>query len=54
MFDNYKTIQFIYLETARVINIPHKPGANHSDLPEDLRFIPEFKNGKPHSRYTRL
>jgi hypothetical protein len=46
--------QLTYLATTRVINIPLEPGANHSDLPEDLQFLPEFKNGKPYKRYSRL
>lgn len=46
--------QFTHLEPARVINIPLSPGANHSDLPEDLQFLPEFKDGKPYKRYTRM
>ena len=45
---------FIYLETTRVINVPPEPGANHSDLPEDLQFLPQFKNGKPYNRYYSL
>ena len=46
--------QFTHLKTTRVINIPLEPGANHSDLPVDLQFLPEFKNGKPYKRYNRL
>lgn len=46
-------IHFIHQGATRVINIPLEPGANHSDLPEDLRFLPEFKNGKPYKRYYR-
>jgi hypothetical protein len=45
---------FTHFETTRVINIPLEPGSNHSDLPKDLQFLPEFKNGKPYKRYTRL
>ena len=47
-------IHFVHLGATRVINIPLEPGANHSDLPEDLQFLSEFKNGKPNRRYNRL
>ena len=47
-------IHFADLGIIRVINVPLEPGANHSDLPEDLQFLPEFKNGKPYRRYNRL
>jgi len=54
MCNSYWPTQLTHLRSTRVINIPLEPGANHSDLPVDLQFLPEFKNGKPYKRYTRL
>ncbi|KAF9792170.1 S-adenosyl-L-methionine-dependent methyltransferase [Thelephora terrestris] len=47
------TKRYNRVTAERVINIPLSPGANHSDLPEVLKFIPEFKDGKPYKRHTQ-